>query len=299
MLAVSSLEKVEAIRYHPPSLVTSLLAHLPQCCRRFFLHGQCNSAYCQYNDSSHMTLAGFLQLAVAFAGLDEIYVFYSRNHRNFERTNHVNSNNLLLALACCWWLSGNRSPFSVNIFFGTLRPQHLIRRSKFSEEDATTMWSPRSRTVLVPVLSTVPTWASPLLSSHQSLTTSDAQVVTGPKSKVKEPTLSNKRSTFLFFLSRNVTQQRQNDTISVLQVHPVTEVTNETSYNETNMLMCMFFFYLGQVMREKETIAGQQQLQNHLQNHHQHHLWMKIFGPFFSSNLGQNQTVTRLQHKFL
>lgn len=72
MLAVSSLEKVKAINYHPPSLVTSLLTHLPQCCGCFFLHGQCSSTYCQYNDSSHMTLAGFFRLAVAFADLHQV-----------------------------------------------------------------------------------------------------------------------------------------------------------------------------------------------------------------------------------
>lgn len=53
----------------------------------------------------------------------------------------------------------------------SLRPRHLIKRSKFSDEDATRMWSslPKSRIVSVPP--TVPTSASRPLSSPPSLRT--------------------------------------------------------------------------------------------------------------------------------
>ncbi len=47
----------------------------------------------------------------------------------------------------------------------SLRPRHLIRRSKFSDEDATRMWSslPTSHTVSVPAPPAIPTPASPPL----------------------------------------------------------------------------------------------------------------------------------------
>lgn len=95
-----------------------------------------------------------------------------------------------------------------NLLLGPLRPQHLIRRSKYSEEDATTMWSPTSRTLWV--CSTAPT----LPSSHQSLTTSDA-----PPATTETRTPSWQATTvcepffffcfaLLCFLTRNVPQGR-------------------------------------------------------------------------------------------
>lgn len=55
----------------------------------------------------------------------------------------------------------------------SLRPRHLIRRNKFSDEDATRMWSllPTSHTVSVPAPPAVPTPVSPPLSSPPSLRT--------------------------------------------------------------------------------------------------------------------------------
>lgn len=70
-------------------------------------------------------------------------------------------------------LCGFEGNLTVAAVSPSLRPRHLIKRSKFSVEDATRMWStlPRSlrASVLVPL--TLPTSASPLPKSPVSLRT--------------------------------------------------------------------------------------------------------------------------------
>lgn len=91
--------------------------------------------------------------------------------------------NYMLTLAyltfTCGWvdttphLCGFVENLTVAAVSPSLRPRHLIKRSKFSDEDATRMWNslPKSRIVSVPVPPTVPTSASRPLSSPPSLRT--------------------------------------------------------------------------------------------------------------------------------
>lgn len=151
-----------------------------------------------YKSSAAMgsvTLWGaLLPLVLAFAGFRRLFlchkIKFSFSHKlNFKRnSSHADAAFLSIATHQHWcylpfkggwvggaprlcWFCGEANPRAA--VSPSPRPQHLIKRSKFSDEDATRMWSllPRSRTVSVPVPSTVPTWASPLPSSHRNPTT--------------------------------------------------------------------------------------------------------------------------------